>query len=139
MSVYRTQLFDCFSDCGILCKVWCCGWTMIPGAENWAGSRRDPCTSCHCCCLAPSMWTRANIRKLRGDASADFCADCCVYVFCWSCALCQDARELKSLGNVASSSAGQVPLIYPMAGVPPVMSQPPPGLVLYPTQPQGQW
>jgi hypothetical protein len=99
MSGYTTPLCGCLSDPGIALKVCLCGWTLIPSGQNWAVARRDKCGCCHCCMQGLPVWTRTDIRKQRGASGTHFCGDCCVYACCFECATCQDARELKALGE----------------------------------------
>jgi hypothetical protein len=101
---YHATLCGCCSDCAVCCSVCAFGWTLIPSARNWAGSMREPCECCHCCGIASPIWTRANIRVLNGTYASSYCRDAITYLFCFECATCQDARELKRVdqGRIAA-------------------------------------
>jgi hypothetical protein len=98
-SGYHRDLFGCLDDLEVFWLVLCCGATFIPSACNFAHSRGERCTPYHCILPSHPVWTRSNIRKLRGDTETHYHEDLCIYCLCCPCATCQDARELKDLGH----------------------------------------
>lgn len=136
---YQTELCSCLADCSVCLTVVCCGWTGIPSACNWAGSKRQNCNPFHCCLLPHPIWTRDNIRGLNGVHESQHCMDCCLYCFCCPLATCQDTSELKciekrGLGTVDSLNSEASMSSY--AGAPPsrTMIQP---MIVQPVQPNG--
>ena len=130
-------LFDCFSDCGVCLTVSLCLPTGIPLANNWSRSRGEDCSFCHWLGFVHPMWTRDNIRKHQGETKEKYMSDWCLYWFCGPCAICQDARELKIIGNGPSQDilahaqvesavapTGYVPAPSPAPGYAPQMAPP---------------
>lgn len=101
MSDFSTGLCDCFSDCGICMFTICCPCSQM--SRNWADSRDQLCSACHCIALPNPMWTRDNIRIRLGQTQGHLCADYCLYYWCCPCAICQDARELKLMKTNTTS------------------------------------
>jgi Cys-rich protein (TIGR01571 family) len=112
---YSETLCGCCSDCGVCCYVLLCECTLIPSAQNWAGSMRDECELCHCCGIASPIWTRSNIRTLNGVHEPHYCGDGCTYCLCFALATCQDARELKRLREPLG--VPPLPVATPVAAV----------------------
>jgi hypothetical protein len=146
MRGYRHGLFDCFDDPAVFCQVCMCAGTLVPSACNFAHSRRDDFSIFHWLCMPPPIWTRANIRRLNGYNREEYGGDLMTYIFCFHCATCQDALELKDL-NLAplpytdlTATQGPMQQIVPpqFVEVPP----PPPGYVapgyVYAVAPQYQ-
>ena len=124
MSGYSSGLCDCFQDCGVCLTVAFCGWSLVPTACNWAGARQENCSLCHCCALAHPLWARASIKRRLGVPSSDYFADYCLYCFCFPCATCQDARELKRLES--APAAMSTPLNQANVVQQPMYQPPPP-------------
>jgi Cys-rich protein (TIGR01571 family) len=109
---WSTGLCSCFADPGICClTLWCpcvsagkvaqklgkdTHW--LPGALVWAllqsGGIAVSGTVLHLGCLY-SCHNRKLLRQ-RFNLRATPCPDGCTHWFCWSCALCQELRELKA-------------------------------------------
>ncbi|CAN0876405.1 Protein PLANT CADMIUM RESISTANCE 2 [Linum grandiflorum] len=104
---WSTGLCDCLDDCSSCClTVWCPCITFGRIAEV-VDRGSTPCAlngalyalmlwMFGCACLL-SCFYRA---KMRGQWSLEEkpCADCSVHLFCESCALCQEYRELQNKG-----------------------------------------
>ena len=102
MADFSTGLFGCFSDCGgCLYTIFCPCCAM---AQNWADSRDQQCTFCHCCAIPEPIWIRDNIRMKLGQTQNHYFGDCCLYFCCFPCAVCQDTRELKHLASQRASN-----------------------------------
>jgi Cys-rich protein (TIGR01571 family) len=98
--IFLGGLFDCFDDCDVCCYGWCCTPCLYgENAEKIDGS------SCYgscfiwwllyewdLCCLV-HMGKREALRNRFG--LQEDCNDCVATTFCASCAICQEARELK--------------------------------------------
>lgn len=90
---FETTLCGCCQDCGSCCYVYFC--CTCATASTWASSRGENCTCCHLCGFSGiPLYTRANIRHARG-MEINYCQDCCVQLFCFWCATCQNVREIK--------------------------------------------
>ena len=90
---FQTSLFGCLGDLGIcLYGIFC---FECLAAQNWANVREEQCSCYHLCCFASPFWTRQDLRKKKGMSTA-YLGDCLTYLLCYPCAVCQDARELKS-------------------------------------------
>ncbi|XP_018588804.1 plac8 onzin related protein 1 isoform X2 [Scleropages formosus] len=94
---WTTSLFDCCSDMSTCC----CGMWFFPCMQCQTVSQfgwcfllpvLDPCT-----CQAISCFFRQSMRD-RYNIQGSCCDDCCVLCFCYSCAWCQMAREVKNRG-----------------------------------------
>jgi Cys-rich protein (TIGR01571 family) len=138
---YSTGLCDCCADCGLCCFVWCTSGYGVPQAAFWAQARGEHFSCCHhywfgYACLT---WIRQNIRRARG-MPLEVCSDGFLYIFCATCALCQDGRELKTLQALPPDRAGPpAVVVYAPAAAPagyeqPPAGYPPPG---YPPPPPG--
>jgi hypothetical protein len=110
---YSTGLLNCRADCKVCLSVLFCGWTQIPSSCLWAKSRGEKCTFWHWVACTSPVWARANVRHMRGEVDKRYGRDCCTYVWCWPCALCQDLREIKALTGGLPRNANQ-----PMASAP---------------------
>ncbi|CAF0722778.1 unnamed protein product [Adineta steineri] len=99
------SLFGCFSDI----KTCCCGFCCLPCTFGDNVEKTDG-TSCIGCCLAywvssacylcwvPHMMKRKVLRQ-KYLLKPEPCHDCLVTACCGPCAVCQEARELKSRGG----------------------------------------
>lgn len=88
---YSDGTFGCFKDCkicvmGTFCECWLNG-------QNWAKSRDEPFTFCHCCAMVHPFWIRKTVLKNNGIEGKDV-TDCVIACFCGPCVVCQDARNL---------------------------------------------
>lgn len=89
---YHTEISSCFYDCstcfyGFFCP--CC-----LNASNIAALRRENCTICHCICYFSPFWVRQMVQE-ESHIKGSFCANCVLTTFCYSCAICQDSREIN--------------------------------------------
>lgn len=90
---FSTPLFSCFSDMKICCfGMWC---PICLNALNWANIQNEKCSFWHCFYRTSSFWVRQHI-KSRYAIEENYVGDCIITIFCYQCALCQDARELKN-------------------------------------------
>jgi Cys-rich protein (TIGR01571 family) len=96
---WSTGIFDCCihaSSCitGLFCPCVLYGKNV----ENITNGQSGCCCSALCCCILPcSAFIRGPIRrKIRNqyNLQSEPCNDLCVSMFCPSCALCQEYREL---------------------------------------------
>lgn len=98
-------LLDCFRDCETCCVTYwlpCLTYADNRGKiEGKAGGGGGDfclycivltCTGCHCFL---GIGPRSDLRRKYG-LPEDPCGDCCVHFWCHSCAMCQEARELKA-------------------------------------------
>lgn len=89
---YHSSISGCFYDfvsCfyGFFCP--CC-----LNASNLAAIRKENCTICHCLfCFSP-FWVRQMVQE-ENNIKSSYCVDCVLTSFCYSCAICQDAREIN--------------------------------------------
>lgn len=120
---FENELCGCFKDYGVCCTACVC--PAVQGAYDFANSREEACTCCHCICRPSAIWTRMNIRLARG-MKPNICGDCASYFFCYYCSICQDAMEINSLRN------------YRVRNVPTVEPKSPPPLPPAPGQ-HGGW
>jgi hypothetical protein len=86
---------------------------------------RESCECCHCCGLASPVWTRANIRALNGIYAPSYCGDAIIYLCCFECATCQDARELKLVHQKLITAVPLVLATPPASAPGPGYAQPP--------------
>ncbi|KAK8881789.1 hypothetical protein M9Y10_044425 [Tritrichomonas musculus] len=92
-SSYQHRLFGCFSDLSV-----CTYGLFLPfclTADTWARIRHERCTICHCLCLNHPFWIRQFIKNRYG-METNYVGDCIIYTFCYPCANCQDAREVRT-------------------------------------------
>ncbi|KAJ6236215.1 cell number regulator 2 [Anaeramoeba flamelloides] len=66
----------------------------IQMAKNKADIDERSCTICDCLCMPPEYFTRLQIRSAYGFEESNL-YDCIVTGPCVTCAICQDAREIK--------------------------------------------
>lgn len=100
MPAWSTGLCDCFNDCGLCCYGWCCTPCLFgENAEKIDGTNCVAAgliwyllTGLGCCCVY-HMGKRRTLRQRYGLEEG--CGDCAITTFCASCAICQEARELK--------------------------------------------
>ena len=141
MNDFSTGLFECFTDCGVCLYVSFC--RECAAADNWARSRGEDCNICHVLSPVP-IWTRDNIRTMLGQREKRYFTDCVTYAFCYSCAVCQDMRELNRIrqqarnGYIGDNSSDEARLETVQVGQPFVddgaqFQQP---LIIAPTYPQ---
>lgn len=91
---YGNGLFGCFSDCGVCIYGLFCPFCL--NANNHASIRNEQCSICHCFNFISEYWIRKQMHQKAGEAPDKDCGDCIQANFCFSCAVCQDARGLKS-------------------------------------------
>ncbi len=99
-------LYGCTKDCGICCYGCCCTPCLF-------GSNAEKIDGKNCClmccayglltniylCWVPHIYERRALRKKYNLKEDPSCSDLCTTVFCGPCALCQEAREMKSRGK----------------------------------------
>ncbi|CAF3229434.1 unnamed protein product [Rotaria socialis] len=103
---WNEELCDCFDDCGTCCYgYWCAPCLFGSNAEKIDGKN-----CCLMCCLygvlahfylcwVPHYFERQNLREKYNLEANPSCGDCLTTSFCGPCALCQEAREMKSREN----------------------------------------
>ncbi|XP_038892870.1 cell number regulator 2-like [Benincasa hispida] len=106
-SPWSSGLCDCFSDMeSCCCTTWCpCvpfGQTseiIDEGSTSCFGNALIFCLIASftpCICLYTCSY-RSRLRR-KYNLQETPCNDCCVHYWCWSCAICQEYRELKHRG-----------------------------------------
>ncbi|QDZ24980.1 hypothetical protein HOP50_15g75230 [Chloropicon primus] len=115
MDLWQATLCGCFDDCSSCCLTTfcaCCQYGRNVEATTGNGCF-VPCLTYFCLLLwfppAIPCVLSSNRTTMRQSFNlpAQPCDDCCTYCFCGSCALCQEARELKLRGANASNPAIQ--------------------------------
>lgn len=105
---WNTKLCDCGKDMGSWClALWCpcIQWGM--NQNKFRGNN-----TCGCCCaycvLGPLSFILGGVRRddMRDkyDIEGDACGDVCAHLFCTSCAIAQEARELTHREGLLKSS-----------------------------------
>ncbi|WZN63026.1 hypothetical protein HKI87_06g45710 [Chloropicon roscoffensis] len=137
---WSTGLWSCCDDCEV-----CCIGYFIPSILYGKNKERiegpgnfwpDCCAFalihyfCSCAASCLSYSSRMSVRKAY-NLKAQPCGDCCVHCFCLTCALCQEARELKLRGATPTN-----PLLRPAVQVVPPPIVVPPPVVVSPAQQQ---
>lgn len=96
---------DCTNDCGICCYgCWCTSCLFGRNAKKIDNSDCCPmCLAYYCLqniylCWLPQFFKREKLRK-KYDLKEDSCGDIPATLCCSSCALCQEAREIKFRGK----------------------------------------
>lgn len=85
-------LFDCFRDSRI-----CVFGTFCPcvlSAKVQAKIEDETFTCCHLLFMNHPFWNRQEI-KIKMGVPLDYKTDCAAYIFCFPCAVCQDARIIQ--------------------------------------------
>mmetsp|Transcript_16349 Transcript_16349/g.18180 ORF Transcript_16349/g.18180 Transcript_16349/m.18180 type:complete len:98 (-) Transcript_16349:96-389(-) len=95
MTDFEEGLCGCFDDCSVCVITWFVPCFQI--AKNKANADERECTFCDCCLGSTNLiyFTRQQIRAKYGMQYSN-CGDCCILMWCASCAICQHARELNS-------------------------------------------
>jgi Cys-rich protein (TIGR01571 family) len=97
---------DCCKDCGI-CVF---GYFCLPCLFGQNAEKIDNSSCCGMCCVyilaaecylcwVPHMMKRKRLREKYGLKENPECGDCLTTLCCGPCAVCQEARELKSRGK----------------------------------------
>ena len=137
---WSTGICDCFSDCET-----CCITYFIPSITYGRNKERiegvgnfvpDCCAFfwfhafCKCFVSCLTYQSRTSIRRAY-NLKDQPCGDCCTHFCCLSCALCQEARELKLRGATSGGTPAlsHVPTVAPphqtmMPPPPPPMTPP---------------
>ncbi|XP_071680012.1 cell number regulator 11-like [Lolium perenne] len=100
---WSTGLFGCFGDCGTFCLTcWCPCITFGRIAD--IADKGSSCTGTLYVLLGSigcnwlySCTKRSSLRAQYNFPGSPF-MDCCVHMFCESCALCQEYKELENRG-----------------------------------------
>ncbi|CAF1097836.1 unnamed protein product [Adineta steineri] len=102
---WKESLFGCFDDIGICFWGFCCPASSFGrNAEKIDGSSCVGCCAAYCVlahcslCWVPHFMKRKVLRQ-KYLLKEEPCHDCLVTAFCGPCAICQEARELKSRGG----------------------------------------
>jgi Cys-rich protein (TIGR01571 family) len=100
------KLFGCTKDCGICCYGFCC--TPCLFGSN-AKKIDDKNCVLMCCvygllaniylCWVPHLFERRTLREKYNLKEDSTCGDIGATLCCGPCALCQEAREMKSRGK----------------------------------------
>jgi len=101
---WNNGLFGCFSDLGTCCMTCCC--PCVQYGQNYEAIHKQGCFSngaiftilayCGLSCLVHKD-LRRDIRQRHGLEEG--CGDCLTTCCCPVCAICQEAREIKSRGG----------------------------------------
>ena len=92
---WTTGLFDCFSDMGICVCGYFCGPCLLCQNANDLGENGCALAFCIPCPYNQTL-LRVKIRS-ENNIEGNICDDYCTTICCSSCALCQEAREIKYL------------------------------------------
>uniref|UniRef100_A0A7N0VGM1 Uncharacterized protein n=1 Tax=Kalanchoe fedtschenkoi TaxID=63787 RepID=A0A7N0VGM1_KALFE len=103
---WTTGLCGCCEDMGNCCMTCCC--PCITFGRNAEIIERGASTCCCSGCLfyilsivgCGCLYSCGYRTRLRSQYSLpeEPCGDCCVHLYCLSCSLCQEHRELKNRG-----------------------------------------
>ncbi|CAF0784231.1 unnamed protein product [Rotaria sp. Silwood1] len=123
---WNEDLCGCFSDCGTCCYgYWCTPCLFGSNATKIDGKNcflmcclYGLLTSVYLCWL-PHYFERQKLREKYNLKPNPSCGDCPTTLFCSPCALCQEAREMKSRKNEQS-------VAFKANSAPTVVSQPVP-------------
>jgi len=108
---FQHDLLGCFGNLSVCIITWFCPcYTAGKVAESTDKSCLlhsllficCPCVSLFCQCFVRGDVRQA--KQIDGSATMDFC----LHFFCMQCALCQEAREMGSLGSTDMAVGGQV-------------------------------
>ncbi|CAF3442855.1 unnamed protein product [Rotaria socialis] len=89
---WNEELCDCFDDCGTCCYGYWCAPCLF-------GSNAEKIDAHFYLCWVPHYFERQNLREKYNLEANPSCGDCLTTSFCGPCALCQEAREMKSREN----------------------------------------
>jgi len=94
MADFESGLFGCFDDLSSCLLTYFCHYIQMAKSKAMVDGRE--CTFCDCLCMSAVMtyFTRQQIRS-KFAYQLNSCSDCLVVSFCYSCVVCQHARELK--------------------------------------------
>ncbi|CAF0837873.1 unnamed protein product [Rotaria sordida] len=131
---WNEELFGCCDDCGTCCYGFCCPACLF-------GSNAKQLDGSNClvmCCIygmlqnagqfwLPHYFKREKLRRIYGLREDSTCGDVPATLCCGPCALCQEAREMKSRDHNANTnrSRGYQTTNWTVTSQPPTAKQPP--------------
>jgi len=125
---WNEQLFGCCDDLGSCCYgYWCLPCLFGSNTEKIDDSNCVLMCCAYCClaqcylCWIPHWLKREKLRNKFG-LKEDPCGDCPVTLFCGPCAVCQEAREMKSRDRSPGVRGGDPAVVY-QPGAPPKIVQ----------------
>ncbi|CAF1413073.1 unnamed protein product [Rotaria sordida] len=131
---WTERLFGCFDDWGTCCYgCWCTPCLFGSNAEKLDDS--DCCA--FCCvywllegcylCWLPHYFKRGKLRSIYNLREDPTCGDIPATLCCGPCALCQEAREMKSRGHdPRTSQRANYQVTNPPVSSQPMYNQQPP-------------
>ncbi|XP_018429347.1 PREDICTED: cornifelin homolog A-like [Nanorana parkeri] len=104
---WSSGICDCCDDVGTCCFAYWCFPCFLCATVNEHGEclclpmLDTGCLGCSPICPPVSMAMRASVRE-RYKIPVSICADCCILYWCFTCAWCQMAREIKKYKHPTS-------------------------------------
>lgn len=123
---WKNHLCGCFSNCSTCCwGYWCPCWLYGDTAKKLDEASGDPnagcCIDCllmfvlsFCCLQGFAGCGRRNDLRTLNNLEGEDCPACCAYTCCGSCAICQDANEIRDWKyDAMQQNAGMVQMTAP--------------------------
>lgn len=92
---WNSGLLSCFDDIGSCLTGWCCPCFLLYSISSRMG---EGCLYAYCCSEIAPFTLRAKLRT-EHHIQGSLCNDALTIMCCPTCALCQMARELNSVGK----------------------------------------
>ncbi|CAF1431598.1 unnamed protein product [Rotaria sp. Silwood1] len=115
---WNESLCGCLNDCGSCCYgFFCLSCLFGSNAKKISGHNcvimcclYSILTSCYLCWL-PHLFERQSLREKYNLRENPSCGDCPTTLCCGPCALCQEAREIKSRKNIGAAYTTSDPTV----------------------------
>jgi len=104
---FQHGLFGCFGNCCVCICTWFCPCYVAGKIAEKVG---ESCLLCGLATLCPiadivtRFIIRGKVREQKGIPGSAL-MDCLVVLFCFPCAICQEAQEVGALDSMAQSMA----------------------------------
>ena len=96
-TIWSSGICDCCIQ-PTICLQGCFCPCVLFGKNNENAFNESCCTNCLCYCLCCGPAQHSGMRRklrVKYNLPTDPCNDCCVVWFCPTCALCQEANEIR--------------------------------------------